>query len=386
MAFVRIKGLNKKTVTAADGSRVSYWYAWKGGPRLPGRPGDPEFMAAYTRAVEERKAASGAPKETLAGLVARYKASPEYKGLADATRKEWSRWLDRIAEDRDPAVHPEAVSDIGGLPLALLDDRKVRRDLLEWRDRWADRPRSADYAMQVLSRVLAWGLDRGELAINAAAGISQLYDPKGRGDLVWTDAEIARFTAAASSPEVGFIVRLACLTGFRRGDLCKLANSHVGEVAIVKPTGKSRGKRNQIVPILPETAALIAEIRAQQDARHAELVAQAKRKKRPPPVRPTTLLSNTKGRPWTPDGLEAQVVDTKAVTRKNGKPGAGIDKHLHDARGTFVTRLRKAGLKASEIADVVGWTEDRVERLLKTYVDQDAIVMSIAARLQRGES
>lgn len=384
MAVVRIKGLNRVAVKAADGQRVVYWYAWKGGPRLPGQPGEPEFMAAYARAVEARKAEAAGPADTLEGLVARYRAAPEFTRLSDSTRKEWVRWLDRIAQDRDPAATPEAVTDIGGLPLALLDDRRVRRDLLAWRNRWADRPRSADYAIQVLGRVLAFGVDQGELAINAVAGVAQLYDPEGRGDQVWTEGELARFAAAASSPEVAFIVRLACLTGFRRTDLCRLADAHVGELAIVKPTGKSRGKRQQVVPLLPETRALIAEIRAQRARRHAELTAQARRKGRPAPPMPTTLLSNTRGRPWTPDGLESQVVDTKAARKKNGQPGAAIDKHLHDARGTFVTRLRHAGLKASEIADTVGWTETRVERLLKTYVHQDAIVLDIAARLQAG--
>jgi hypothetical protein len=50
----------------------------------------------------------------------------------------------------------------------------------------------------------------------------------------------------------------------------------------------------------------------------------------------------------------------------DAKTTAGIDKHLHDARGTFGTRLRKAGLTAPEIADVLAWEEERVERLLAT--------------------
>jgi integrase len=384
VAQVRIRGLNRTVTRAADGRQVVYWYAWKGGPRLPGGPGSPEFMAAYAEAVAARKAAHAGPPDTLAALVARYRAAPDYRRLADATRAEWARWLDRIAQDRPG---PEGETDIGGLPLAALDDRRVRRDLLAWRDRWADRPRSADYAMQVLSRVLAFGLDRGELALNAAAGVAQLYDPAARGDQIWTAAELARFQAAAGSPEVAHIVRLACLTGLRRADLCRLSWAHVGDLAIVIPTQKSRGRRTQVIPLIDETRALLAEIRTQQAARHAELAAQAERKRRthpstPGPPQPTTVLTNTRGRPWTPDGLEAQVVDAKAKTKKTGKPGADVAKHLHDARGTFATRLRQAGLTGPEIADILGWTEARVERLLKTYVDQDAIVLSIAARLK----
>lgn len=370
MPVVRLKGLNSKTRTLADGSRVTYWWAWKGGPPLPGKPGSPEFVAAYNAAVADRKAPTN---EDLASLVVKYKASPEFTRLADGTKKEWLRWLDRIMADEGPL-------DIGGLPMRLLDDRRVRADLLAWRDQWADRPRSADYAIQVLSRVLSWGLGRGLLALNAAAGVEQLYSSD-RADQIWTADELQRFTEAAS-PEIGFALRLACLTGLRRTDLTKLAWAHVGEIAIVIPTGKSRGRRAQTIPILPELATLLDEIRAHQ-ARVIEIRTQKYLKgqvgrHRPPPPAPTTVLTSSRGLPWTPSGLEGGVIDVKSAL--------GIDKHLHDGRGTFGTRLRKAGLSASEIADVLGWEEERVERLLKTYIDQDAIVMEIAERIRRRES
>ena len=58
---VRLKGLNSKRKRLADGRVVTYHYAWKGGPRLPGSPGDPEFMAAYNEAVSrKREAPAGA--------------------------------------------------------------------------------------------------------------------------------------------------------------------------------------------------------------------------------------------------------------------------------------------------------------------------------------
>lgn len=372
MAVVRLKGLNSKSRTLADGSRVTYWWAWKGGPRLPGKPGDPDFMAAYNEAIAARKAR---PDEgNLASLVRRYRGSPEFTRNADTTKAEWRRWLDKIEADVGDL-------DIGGLPLKALDDRRVRADLLAWRDQWADRPRSADYAMQVLSRVLAWGMDRGLLALNAAAGVGQLYESD-RADQIWTPADLAAYAKAAVTPQHRHIVALACLTGFRRTDLTKLCWSHVGDVAIVMPTGKSRGRKTQVIPLLKETRDLLAEIRADQLARHAKLQARPRKGARPgdyraAPPEPTTVLTNTRGLPWSPSGLEGAVIDTKAL--------AGVDKHLHDARGTFGTRLRKAGLSASEIADVIGWDEERVERLLAAYVDRDSIVRDLAERIRKRE-
>lgn len=368
MARVRLKGLNQITKKRADGTRVTYWYAWKGGPRLPGSPGSPEFMAAYNAAVAERRA----PKtDTLRSLAILYKQSPEFDALGETTKREWTRWLDVIMDDSSSPL------SIGGLPFDALDDRRVKAEILAWRDQWADRPRKADYGIQVLSRVLSWGMDRGLLALNAAAGIKQLYTSN-RADQIWTAEEIESYTAAAKSPEVGFIVRLACLTGLRREDLASLCWSHVGDLAIVKVTKKSRGKKTAVIPLLDDTKALLEEIRAQQRRRHSELTEAAAKKKRPAPVECLTVLSNTRGKPWSLDGLEHQVVDAKAE--------AGIDKHLHDARGTFATRLRMAGLTAAEIADILGWEEDRVQRLLAVYVDRDSIVMEIANRIRRNET
>lgn len=370
MAHVRLKGLNQTTVRLADGRRVTYWYAWKGGPRLPGKPGDPDFVKAYAEAVQALRTPS---TDTLRALVGLYRASPEFQLLSASTKREWMRWLDRICQDGDGA------HDIGGLPWAALDDRRVRADLLAWRDQWADRPRAADYAMQVLGRVLSWGVDRGLLALNAAAGVEQLYRSN-RADQIWTDDEVSRFTKAAKSPEVGFIVALACHTGLRREDLARLSWAHVGDLAIVMPTGKSRGRRTAVIPITEGCRDLLNAVRTQQAVRLAELRAVAARKKRPEPPEPLTVLTNTRGRAWSVSGLEHQVIDTKAAATPP------IDKHLHDARGAFATRLRRVGLTAPEIADVLGWEEERVERLLATYVDQDAIVRDIARRIRENET
>lgn len=367
MPVVRLKGLNQVKKRLKDGSIRVHWYAWKGGPKLEGQPGTPEFMASYNRAVESARAPRN---DTLAGLVTAYKASPEFTGLADSTRAEWVRWLDRIQSQTGDL-------DIGDLTMKSLEDRRVRVEIMDWRNQWADRPRTADYGMQVLSRLLGWAVKGGRLSINAAAGTEQLYSSD-RADQIWDPAEVRAFVANARSLEVGFIIRLACLTGLRREDLATLLWAQVGDLAIVKPTLKSRGRRVATILLLPETKALLVEIRRQQDWRHAALSTIAAKKKHQPPPTCLTVLSNTRGKPWSVDGLEHQVIDTKKA--------AGVDKHLHDARGSFATRLRKAGLTAAEIADVLAWDEKRVERLLAKYVDRDSIVMALAARVARNEA
>jgi hypothetical protein len=51
---IRLKGLNSITKRLADGTRRTYWYAWKGGPPLHGEPGTPEFTASYNEACTRK--------------------------------------------------------------------------------------------------------------------------------------------------------------------------------------------------------------------------------------------------------------------------------------------------------------------------------------------
>lgn len=339
MPGVRLKGLNRVTKRLANGKRVVYWYAWKGGPRLEGEPGTPEFIASFNAAHATRKA----PRNSnLAALVGRYRASPEFAQLADTTRKIWHTWLKRIEE-----------AEIATLSWDALNDADVRADLLEWRDTFAKTPRTADYAVQVLSRVLAYGADRGLLKANHLKGVNTLHRAN-RADQIWTDEEIAAFCQNAS-PQVAQALRLACYTGLRRADLIALTWADVGDKMIVKPTSKSRGAVIATIPITDEADALLKEIGRGKGH----------------------VLLNSRGEPWTGDGLENRIWKAKTA--------AGVKKRLHDARGTFATRLRTAGLTKDQIAAVMGWEGDRVERILNRYVDQNAFVLSITDLVRRNK-
>lgn len=48
---VVLKGVASAKKRLANGSKRTYWYAWRGGPRLDGLPGSPEFIASYNEAV-----------------------------------------------------------------------------------------------------------------------------------------------------------------------------------------------------------------------------------------------------------------------------------------------------------------------------------------------
>jgi integrase len=64
---------------------------------------------------------------------------------------------------------------------------------------------------------------------------------------------------------------------------------------------------------------------------------------------------------------------------------AGLrDKGLrfHDFRGTAATRLFLAHLTLREIAQILGWSEDRVEKIIDRYVKRDEILKDRIRRME----
>jgi integrase len=130
-----------------------------------------------------------------------------------------------------------------------------------WRSKWDDKPRTADYAVQVLSTVLSHAVDPlGKIASNPCEGIKRLYNSD-RSEIIWTDPDIAEFKVArapngkaACPPELAHAVDLAARTGLRLGDLIRLSWSHVGDDAIVMRAAKSNQRREAIIPIYDRTA------------------------------------------------------------------------------------------------------------------------------------
>jgi len=149
-------------------------------------------------------------------------------------------------------------------------------------------------------------------------------------------------------------VDLAAHTGLRLSDLLRLSWSHVGEDAITLSTGKSRGRREAIIPLYGDLRKLLKRI----------------------PKRATTILTNSRRRPWTADGFGSSF--------NAAKHDAGIadkDLHFHDLRGTAATKFYIAGLSIRVIAEILAWSEDQVERIIRRYVSRAAATKEAIRKL-----
>jgi integrase len=334
MVKVDLKGIAKVTAKGR-----TYYYAWRGGPRLRGEPGSTEFLASYHEAHENRRVPDTG---RFRSLVVLYRASADYKKLAASTAFNWSPWLDRIAEY------------FGELRIAQFDrPEKIRPLIRRWRNQWADKPRTADYGMQVLSRVLSYAVDPlGKIGGNPCEGIKQLYSGD-RSEIIWTEADIARLKQTCSA-EITHAVDLASHTGLRLGDLLRLSWSHIGDDSIVIATGKSKYRRQAIIPLYDALKHVLAGI----------------------PKRATTILASSRNRPWTPDRFGSSF--NKA---KHDAGLAGQNLHFHDLLGTAATRFYVAGLPKRVIAEIMAWNEEHVARIIRRYVDRSAATRAIIRQL-----
>jgi hypothetical protein len=183
---VRLKGINRVTARLADGHIATYYYAWKGGPRLRDKPGSPEFVASYNAAVAQKIAPA---KGVLLAVLQGYQQSQDFLGLAERTRADYIGKIKLIEKK------------FGDFPLSALTDRRSRGVFLAWRDQLGTNSRrQADYAWVVLARVMSWALNRGLIATNPCEKGGRLYRGS-RADKVWMADDEALFLAKAPAQD-----------------------------------------------------------------------------------------------------------------------------------------------------------------------------------------
>ena len=95
------------------------------------------------------------------------------------------------------------------------------------------------------------------------------------------------------------------------------------------------------------------------------------------PKRATTILSNSRRRPWTADGFGSSF--------NKAKIDAGLaerDLHFNDLRGTAATKFYIAGFTMREIAETLAWEEASVEKIIRRYVERGAAIKARIAKLK----
>lgn len=337
MVAVQLKGVHVVRAKLKDGW-VVYHYAWRGGPRLVGVPGSPDYLRSYQEAHSARKAPVAG---TFRAIVTKYRASPAFERLSDHTKRAYRKHLDAIE------------AKWGATPIAIIEDRRIKRHFAEWHDSMSATPRTADMALGVLKRLLSWADARSLVNVNHAEKLERLHTSD-KSDSIWTAGELEAVFAHASK-ELRWAIELALHTGLRQSDLIRLAWNHEADGAFGYLTSKR--KRFVTIPITPACRALLGRI-----------------EKRGP-----IILTTQRGkRPWTADGLRSTFAE--ACSAKN----ANVHRTFHDLRRTAATNLISAGLDNTQVATIMGWSEDDVEAMKRKYVSRKAVVQAVLAKLEKG--
>jgi len=317
---IKAKGLHWTPVTLADGSKKTYYYAWRGGPRLNGEYGSPKFIASYNAAIATKVVV---PEGKLLSLLQGYQASQDFLGLRERTRADYIKQIEKIEQK------------FGDAPVKALADPRTRGIFMDWRDELALRSkRQADYAWTVLARVLSWAKDRGKITVNPCERGGRVYHGT-RVDFVWSVEDEAAFLEHAPA-HLHVPLLLALWTGQRQGDLLRLPWSAYNGASIRLRQSKT-GARIEIPVGAPLKAALDAA-------------------KRHGPI----MLTTTDARPWTPDGF-------RASWGKACKKAAIAGITFNDLRGTAVTRLALVGCTEAEIATITGHSLRDVRSILDAH-------------------
>lgn len=338
---LKLKGVYAHHKKLSDGKLVSY-HTLRGFGALkpipgdedePFDPGTPAFMRSYQAAIEAPRKAR--VTGTLQSVIDGYTKSAAFVNLAPRTKSDYLGHLARI----ETAVLIPKGPALATYPLEAIDDPKIRKRMLDWRDTLAkSSARQADATFGVLRIILEWARDRGMISHNHATRPKKVYKAD-RSDKIWLPEHLTAFRAVASD-EMKMALELALWTGQRQTDVLKLPWTAYKDGRLTFRQGKR--KRKVDMPVPSTLKALLETL----------------------PKRATTILTTADGKPWTTDPRPIHFMHKwRQATLVAGLDGL----HFHDLRGTTCTMLGDAGCTPSEIAALLGWTVKTVNEMLDRY-------------------
>ena len=280
---------------------------------LPGEPGSPEFMAAYTKAIAEAppapaKQAPGPVPGSLDALAVAYYRSPAFTGLRASSQRTYRRIVEELR-----AKH-------GTKPVRLLDATGVRKLMEEKGEHRA----AANHRLRILKAMMAGAVEARMIAADPTDGVRRLKrTAKGFG--TWSEEEIGLYEARwPSGSRQRLALALLLYTGQRRSDVVRMGRQHIaGDEMTVRQV--KTGHLIQI-PVHPALAAELATV----------------------PTDRLTFLVTEAGPAFTPPGFYMRFrewCDAAGVPRGRSP---------HGLRKACGRRLAEAGATAHQIMAVLG--------------------------------
>lgn len=285
-------------------------------------------------------------EHSFATVIHAYLASPKFASLAPSSQAGLRLYL-------MVAAHPDVLGkkQAGEMRPALVQ---------HFLDSYADRPGAQLRARGAIKSVEKWALVRDFLPWPITTGVEVIGG--GDGHRPWNETQVA-VAEAHCRPEVARAVTLASNTGQRGSDLIRMRWSDIEEVD-GHPGINVKQKKTGLQIWIPFTQALITAISGWER-------------------RPAPLLLKPNGEPWGNRKQLSMAWERQRDTQPMLAPCHGLV--LHGLRATACVRLRRAGAKPTQIADMVGLSVPMVERYCR-YADQRTNAIAAVHYLERDQN
>lgn len=321
---------------------VTVWYVRKGRVRrirIRARYDTMEFWAEYRAALEGVPVAAKKPRtraNTLAWALERYRSSPAWAALSNATRRQSEN------------IYRAVIAKAGDEALSDINVETIRAG----RDRRAATPHAANNFLKAMRRVFGWCCDEdgGDLLkLNPTVGVKLLKGRNRDGFHTWTDDEIQRFEQRWP---IGTRERLALdlllYTGLARGDVVRLGRQHISDGVIAFRMEKNRGDGMVYPPLLPVLAQTIA------GSRTGDL----------------TFLVTERGTAFVKESFGNWF---REACRAAGCPGSA-----HGLRKAAATRCADNGATVHQLMALFGWKTEKMALVYTRKADRKRLAAQAA--------
>lgn len=334
--IVRLKGVKK-----VRSKGKTYYYHRKTMTRLPGVPGGETFLSAFRSLETDRKAATAS--HTLGGVLAAYRASPEFASLAPATCQKYQQ----VFDDLKP---------LDGMPLAQI----TTEFLFALRDKKAAQRKRvfANRTISTLRLVFNWGMRRGKIRANPALSVNPVQKPRSAPVInrPWRREELAAVMATAP-PWIRVAIALGAYTGLRSCDVVVVKWSCYDGKAFETRTKKTN---------MPVWVPAHSQLRAILDSA---------------PRTGDTIVVGALGRSIGRSGLTTPFFDLLRRLREEGKVGPGLS--FHGLRHTLGTALAEAGCDPPTIAAVLGQSTTQMAEHYSRTANRRGMATAAFEKLER---
>jgi integrase len=271
--------------------------------------------------------------QSLAELLYRFSQTPEMRTQSEETARQVRRLINRIH------------SQFGSLSIPEVERPDFRARVYDWRDEMADTPAECERTIRLMSRCIAWGVDRGLVRENRIEGLRYRWrtDARLRADIIWTPQQIEQIRPHLG--EIADAFELSLWSGLRQGDVLNLKQDAIDEEGWLHVT--------------PQKTAVATGITVHLPTRLIEPL--------------DVLLTRLRSGDEYVLPLRCHQRSVRRLFDK-AKEAAGLgecDLHWHDLRGTIATWLFEAGCTQTEAAAVIGHAP--AEGMTKRYAAQSRV-------------